>query len=382
MRELYIDNYRGFSKQRVPIGDINFLVGENSSGKTSFLYLLSILGSYNLWYKRQFDSDLVEFNGFSEVVSLDSPDNSCFHIGVMEWSPSNLREQNDVFLMKFANESGRAILKKFCFLSHSHEFRVLFTKTNVKFFYSPVGEIYDDEGVRNLFEKWLDEPLANEKKYKPLRDPFPASPAFMKSLLPDYVQEERKLRQRYRTTEFPSFVSDLVWIAPIRTKPRRIYEGFREAFSPEGEHTPFRVKNLLSSKRQSQVFRDYIRWFGEESHLFDSVYTKDYGSRKSALFEFGVVLDGKELTINDVGYGVSQSLPIVIDLFTAPVNAWFAIQQPEVHLHPKAQAALGMLIFASMVEANKRFFIETHSDYLIDRFRMVMAQTDSETIQT
>jgi predicted ATPase len=46
------------------------------------------------------------------------------------------------------------------------------------------------------------------------------------------------------------------------------------------------------------------------------------------------------------------------------------IQQPEVHLHPKAQAALGDVFFELAIEnSGKRFLVETHSDYIIDRFR-------------
>ena len=71
-----------------------------------------------------------------------------------------------------------------------------------------------------------------------------------------------------------------------------------------------------------------------------------------------------------VGYGVSQSLPVIVELFMRSSGQWFAIQQPEVHLHPKAQAALGDLFFRSAVSDNKKFLIETHSDYTIDRFRI------------
>ena len=50
--------------------------------------------------------------------------------------------------------------------------------------------------------------------------------------------------------------------------------------------------------------------------------------------------------------------------------AYFLIQQPEVHLHPKAQAELSSL-FAQLANiGNQSFLIETHSDYLVDRARI------------
>ena len=45
------------------------------------------------------------------------------------------------------------------------------------------------------------------------------------------------------------------------------------------------------------------------------------------------------------------------------------LQQPEVHLHPRAQAALGTLL-ASAAAAGRQIIVETHSDYIIDRIRM------------
>ena len=45
------------------------------------------------------------------------------------------------------------------------------------------------------------------------------------------------------------------------------------------------------------------------------------------------------------------------------------MQQPEVHLHPKAQSAFGKILYLFAEKNEKKFFVETHSDYIIDRFR-------------
>ncbi|MEK8020860.1 MAG: AAA family ATPase, partial [Candidatus Parabeggiatoa sp.] len=52
---------------------------------------------------------------------------------------------------------------------------------------------------------------------------------------------------------------------------------------------------------------------------------------------------------------------------------YLRLQQPEVHLHPRAQAALGSFFVQQVTENNKRFVIETHSDYLLDRIRQAVA---------
>ena len=71
----------------------------------------------------------------------------------------------------------------------------------------------------------------------------------------------------------------------------------------------------------------------------------------------------------DVGFGVSQVLPVLAALFRVDGPSMFLLQQPELHLHPSAQAALGSL-FCRTAEAGRQLIIETHSEYIIDRIRM------------
>jgi predicted ATPase len=110
--------------------------------------------------------------------------------------------------------------------------------------------------------------------------------------------------------------------------------------------------------------------FGKESGLFKEIGIKKFGREPSAPFEVTVTLGEQPLTVNTVGYGVSQVLPVVVELVLRVSDTCFSIQQPEIHLHPKAQAAFGDLLFTVASNENKTLFIETHSDYLIDRFRL------------
>jgi predicted ATPase len=109
---------------------------------------------------------------------------------------------------------------------------------------------------------------------------------------------------------------------------------------------------------------------GKSSGLFQGVDIKLHGNSSDAPFEVDVVLDNKALNLLWVGYGVSQSLPIFVELLDRPRDSWFAIQQPEVHLHPRAQASLGDVFFEMALKDRKKFVIETHSDFTIDRFRL------------
>ncbi|MGC9946842.1 MAG: DUF3696 domain-containing protein, partial [Bryobacteraceae bacterium] len=161
-------------------------------------------------------------------------------------------------------------------------------------------------------------------------------------------------------------------IAPIRTSPLRTYDPISAAPSPEGSHIPMVLASLSRSAHQEQwnSVRSDLREFGSKSGLFDEIEIVNKGKKDSDPFQVGVKSGGRMFNLIDVGYGVSQALPILVEtLQRASQFETFLIQQPEVHLHPKAQAELGSF-FANQTDPKRRFVIETHSDYLVDRIRM------------
>ena len=70
-----------------------------------------------------------------------------------------------------------------------------------------------------------------------------------------------------------------------------------------------------------------------------------------------------------MGYGVSQVLPVITELLEKDAPPMFLLQQPEVHLHPSAQAALGSL-FCRVAGPEHQLIVETHGDHLLSRVRM------------
>ena len=85
--------------------------------------------------------------------------------------------------------------------------------------------------------------------------------------------------------------------------------------------------------------------------------------------KFGRRAKGPLRNLIDVGYGVSQALPVITELFRDSETPMFLLQQPEVHLHPSAQAALGSL-FCEIASPRRQLVVETHSDHMLDRVRM------------
>lgn len=156
--------------------------------------------------------------------------------------------------------------------------------------------------------------------------------------------------------------------APIRSNPIRTYDPVRISPNPEGSHVPMALAEM-SAKSRKDLSKNLSK-FGKKSGLFDEIDVVRKGKKESDPFQIGVKSGASSHNLVDVGYGVSQVLPILVDtLQRSGTNDVFLLQQPEVHLHPSAQAELGSY-FAHQVKKNGRFVIETHSDYIVDRVRM------------
>jgi hypothetical protein len=169
---------------------------------------------------------------------------------------------------------------------------------------------------------------------------------------------------------------DTFSFAPIRSKPKRTYDETGGRYSPEGEHVPRLLARLLRQQPDStdsrRVQQALLR-FGKESGLFRGIHVKKLGHKVTDPFQLQIATQGPPVNVADVGYGVSQSLPIVVQSVLAATSKVMLLQQPEVHLHPRAQAALGTF-FADLVSGQDRLLVvETHSDYLVDRVRQEVA---------
>jgi predicted ATPase len=79
------------------------------------------------------------------------------------------------------------------------------------------------------------------------------------------------------------------------------------------------------------------------------------------------------VNIADVGFGASQSLPVLVALLTAAAGQLVYLEQPELHLHPRAQSALAEML-ADAAKRGVRIVAETHSDLLILAVQALVAE--------
>ena len=163
--------------------------------------------------------------------------------------------------------------------------------------------------------------------------------------------------------------------APLQSRPQRTYDPIRPAPDPEGGHIPSYLANL--SRRDPdgwQYLKADLESFGRAAGLFDEISVRPFGKTDGDPFQLQIRKHGKRRkgpwrNLIDAGYGVSQALPLITQLLRRDAPDIFLLQQPEIHLHPQAEAALGSLL-ATAAANGRQIIAETHSDYLIDRVRM------------
>ena len=129
--------------------------------------------------------------------------------------------------------------------------------------------------------------------------------------------------------------------APVRSRPRRTYDPAHLASDPEGDYIPmFLASQHFEDEEHWGELQDALQRFGQDAGLFDEISIKALG-KQSGPFQlqirrFDGAAKGPQRNLIDVGYGVSQVLPVVTELLRKDAPAMFLLQQPEVHLHPSA----------------------------------------------
>ena len=234
--------------------------------------------------------------------------------------------------------------------------------------------ITDDDLMLPPYYFLLEESLRSDRSEGMIFAPLEGSPTFSSKDLEPLNKLAHPHMRFHRQRPFAS--------APVRSKPRRTYDPSRPTPDPEGDYVPMYLADVFSSHRQKWVgLKDRLEGFGKTSGLFDEISIKRLGKRGSEPFQVQVRKSGGERkglkrNLIDVGYGVSQALPVITELLREDAPSLFLLQQPEVHLHPSAQAALGSL-FCQIASVDRQLVVETHSDQLVDRVRMNVRDGDS-----
>jgi hypothetical protein len=163
---------------------------------------------------------------------------------------------------------------------------------------------------------------------------------------------------------FRQLVKKVIYLGPLRNSPERYYT-FSGNLSEQVGQFGERMPDVLFQNHEvvERVNAEFDR-FGLGYELKSSELKED--SNSSNVFALRVIdkETGVSASIRDVGFGVSQVLPIIVQSLLSQ-NKTLLIEQPETHLHPALQAELGDLFIKSALgEQKNTFVLETHSEHL------------------
>ena len=386
MNEIRLKNFRCFrNEQTARLAPLTLLVGENSTGKTSFMAMVRILS--DMAYRSMnpdFKEDPYDLGSFDEIAHHRGGRGGradTFEAG-FSIKPSPEGHGARSFQFTFGRSGTTPVLMRRS-ISHgktwSEESFVdgeptaslqVGTSNGTWTVRSPThlvprgssnGDILRNLNLNLYLLVWANTDQAGGVEFVPTEGETPPSRK-------DFVRL-RLLTARLNQGRRP-FAS-----APVRSKPRRTYDPSRPTPDPEGDYVPMYLADMYSRNKPTwRDLKERLEDFGKVSGLFDEISIKRLGNRDSEPFQvqirkFGGGLKGPQRNLIDVGYGVSQVLPIITELLREDAPDLFLLQQPEVHLHPSAQAALGSL-FCQVASSGRQLVIETHSDHLMNRVRL------------
>ncbi|HEX3130813.1 MAG TPA: AAA family ATPase [Thermoanaerobaculia bacterium] len=350
MDRVFFENVRCFSSRQVAtLAPLTILVGENSSGKSTFLGLVRLAWDVISSYRTpDFNEEPFLLGAYDQLSFLGSDSEEPVVLGA-----EFFQETGEVFRVtaKFEARRGQPALSEILLDLPPYRVSALFEREDWI-----TDLIVEGPSVR------IDSGALLHRGVRSLSMALQLTVRDRETL---NLLEAGLLDLQERLKERPYA------FAPIRTRPLRTYDPIQGLESPEGSHIPtILASTLLSEPGEWTMLADALAEFGRSSGLFSRVEVRRLGSGESDPFQIRVHIGGKAINLIDVGYGVSQIIPIVVDSLRGHRGGTFLLQQPEVHLHPRAQAELGSFLGMLAKQQDKRFVVETHSDHLLDRIRM------------
>jgi len=368
---------------------ITGLFGSNSSGKTSILQLLLMLKQtvespdraqvLNLGDERS----PTALGTFRDVVHRhETP-------GTLRWTlswtlPQELTvadpEQEDATLffgndMQFhaeitENGSGHMIVKKLAYRFAGHDFAMA-RKSEAEEKYILSAEPEDFRFKRRTRGRAWDLPLP-VKCYG----------------FPDQVRTYHQNAGFLADFElaFEELFSRVHYLGPLREYPRREYTWAGAQPTDMGRRGEKAIDALLASRERGEkisrgkghkklTVEEYVASWLQELGLIHNFSVRPI-TKGSNLYQVWVrkAPDAAEVLITDVGFGVSQILPVLVLCYYVPEGSILILEQPEIHLHPSVQTGLAD-VFIDAIETRKvQILLESHSEYLLRRLQRRIAE--------
>lgn len=182
------------------------------------------------------------------------------------------------------------------------------------------------------------------------------------------------------------------YLGPLRSHPQRIYQWSGDTPASVGQMGEYAVAAILAAQGEGRRLNRQVGGHTKGFAEFIAAWLKDLG----VIHDFAVrpVAEGRkeyevlvrthakapEVKITDVGFGISQVLPALVQAFYCPPNSTVWMEQPEIHLHPQVQAELAD-VFISATQAREggkprdvQLIVESHSEHFLNRLQRRVAE--------
>lgn len=180
------------------------------------------------------------------------------------------------------------------------------------------------------------------------------------------------------------------YLGPLRSPPERLYNWSGNEPDGVGWRGKDAVQAILAAserrlnwkpKSPRIPFEQVIATWLERMGLVHSFSVNEIAPDRNE-YEVRVKThpQAEEVKITDVGFGISQVLPVVVQAFFARPNSTVLIEQPEIHLHPAVQANLADLFVAAVTARehseprNAQLIVESHSEHMLRRLQRLIAE--------
>lgn len=374
---LYLKNFRGFKKADIQLSRINVLVGPNNSGKSSILSALGLLSQTTASTDQNAAlvlRDKIDLGTYEDVVY-----NNDVHLNV----EIGIEFDNEIMPSRYTSGELPAGFIRMVFGYRRHLKQIYLHSYLLEV---PRGEKVLETGFSPKTERqivhFLNGPLSvgDKRKFSRYVRRFNFVPYFFYP----FLSRSRDLSKRDiadkagLSMDLRHHLERLEYLGPFREQPNRTYMFSGESPSSVG----------IGGERAIDILvADHLKKGKGKKHLLDKTsewLRKSKISRKMELrplterhFEIRLQhsRSGEFENLADVGFGCSQVLPVLVSGLNLSEGRAMIVEQPELHLHPRAQAELGTFFKEIAVKGNQ-VFIETHSEHLLLRLQSHVARGD------
>lgn len=185
---------------------------------------------------------------------------------------------------------------------------------------------------------------------------------------------------------FEQLCSYVYYLGPLRDFPQRHYPWSGSEPADMGRRGERAIDAILASRdrgayispghrKKKQTLEERIAYWLKEMGLIDDFAVKLI-AKESKLYEVRVKKSAKasEVLITDVGFGVSQVLPVLVLCYYVPEGSTLLLEQPEIHLHPKVQSSLADVLIDVARNRKVQVIVESHSEHLLKRLQLRIAE--------